>query len=100
MVNNVFAGEYHSVFKGQGMEFAEVREYARGGDVRTIDWNVTARVGRPLVKIFDEERELTVLLVVDASASGSFGSADQMKGEIGVEISAVLAFSPLRTTTA
>ena len=95
MVSNVFAGEYHAVFKGQGMEFAEVREYDRGDDVRTIDWNVTARVGRPFVKIFDEERELIVLLVVDASASGSFGSSDQMKGEIGVEISAVLAFSAI-----
>ena len=95
MVNNLFAGEYHSVFKGQGMEFAEVREYERGDDVRTIDWNVTARVGRPFVKIFDEERELTVLLVVDASASGAFGSVDQLKGEIGVEISALLAFSAI-----
>ena len=96
MVNNLFAGEYHSVFKGQGMEFAEVREYERGDDVRTIDWNVTARVGRPFVKIFDEERELTVLLIVDASASGSFGSVDQLKGEIGVEISALLAFSAIK----
>ena len=95
MVNNLFAGEYHSVFKGQGMEFAEVREYERGDDVRTIDWNVTARVGRPFVKIFDEERELTVLLVVDASASGAFGSVDQLKGEIGVKISALLAFSAI-----
>ena len=96
IVNNLFAGEYHSVFKGQGMEFAEVREYERGDDVRTIDWNVTARVGRPFVKVFDEERELTVLLVVDASASGAFGSVSQMKGEIAVEISALLAFSAIR----
>ena len=96
MVNNVFAGEYHSVFKGRGMEFAEVREYQSGDDVRTIDWNVTARSGRPFVKIFDEERELTVLLVVDASASGAFGSRAQMKGEMGAEISALLAFSAIK----
>lgn len=96
MVNNLFAGEYHSVFKGRGMEFAEVREYQAGDDVRTIDWNVTARSGRPFVKIFDEERELTVLLVVDASASGAFGSQAQMKGEMGAEISALLAFSAIK----
>ena len=96
MVNSLFAGEYHSVFKGQGMEFAEVREYQRGDDVRSIDWNVTARVGHPFVKVYDEERELTVVLVVDASASGAFGSGQQMKGEIGVEISAVLAFSAIK----
>ena len=93
MVNNLFAGEYHSVFKGRGMEFAEAREYQPGDDVRHIDWNVTARVGEPFVKIFDEERELTVMLVVDASASGVFGSHQQMKGEVGVEVSALLAFS-------
>ena len=74
VVNALFAGEYHSVFKGQGMEFAEVREYQHGDEIRSIDWNVTARVGRPFVKLFDEERELAVMLVVDASASGSFGS--------------------------
>ena len=96
MVNALFAGEYHSVFKGQGMEFAEVREYQHGDEIRSIDWNVTARVGRPFVKIFDEERELTVMLVVDASASGSFGSKEQMKGEIGVEVSAVLAFAAIK----
>ena len=96
MVNALFAGEYHSVFKGQGMEFAEVREYQHGDEIRSIDWNVTARVGRPFVKIFDEERELTVILVVDASASGSFGSQGQMKGEIGVEVSAVLAFAAIK----
>jgi uncharacterized protein (DUF58 family) len=96
MVNALFAGEYHSVFKGQGMEFAEVREYQHGDEIRSIDWNVTARVGRPFIKVFDEERELTVMLVVDASASGSFGSKDQMKGEIGVEISAVLAFAAIK----
>jgi len=96
VVNELFAGEYHSVFKGRGMEFAEVREYQPGDDVRSIDWNVTARVGHPFVKIYDEERELTVVLVVDASASGAFGSRDSMKGEIGVEISALLAFSAIK----
>ena len=96
MVNNLFAGEYHSVFKGRGMEFAEAREYQPGDDVRHIDWNVTARVGEPFIKIFDEERELTVMLVVDASASGAFGSHQQMKGEVGVEVSALLAFSAIK----
>ena len=93
IVTEMFAGEYHSAFKGSGMEFAEVREYLRGDDVRTIDWNVTARVGSPYVKIFEEEREQTVMLMVDASRSGSFGSFQQMKGEVGVEISALLAFA-------
>ena len=96
VVNNLFAGEYHSVFKGSGMEFAEVREYQPGDEVRSIDWNVSARVGRPFVKIYDEERELTVMLVVDASASGDFGSGDQMKGEVGVEICALLAFAAIK----
>jgi len=98
MVNELFAGEYHSVFKGRGMEFAEVREYQPGDDVRSIDWNVTARVGSPFVKVYDEERELTVVLVVDASASGAFGSGRQMKGEVGVEISALLAFSAIKNS--
>lgn len=96
MVNNLFAGEYHSVFKGRGMEFAEAREYQAGDDVRHIDWNVTARVGAPFIKVFDEERELTVMLLVDASASGAFGSQQQMKGEIAVEVSALLAFSAIK----
>jgi uncharacterized protein (DUF58 family) len=96
MVNSLFAGEYHSVFRGRGMEFAEVREYLPGDEIRSIDWNVTARLGAPYVKVFDEERELTVVLVVDASASGSFGSGRQMKGEVGVEISAVLAFAAIK----
>lgn len=97
LVDDLFAGEYHSVFKGHGMEFAEVREYQAGDDVRTIDWNVTARNGgKPFVKVFDEERELTVVLVVDASASGAFGSGARMKGEVAVEISALLAFSAIR----
>ena len=96
MMNNLFAGEYHSVFKGRGMEFAEAREYQPGDDVRHIDWNVTARVGSPFIKVFDEEREMTVMLLVDASASGAFGSQQQMKGEVGVEVSALLAFSAIQ----
>ena len=95
LVNTVFSGEYHSVFKGRGMNFAEVREYHYGDDIRNIDWNVTARNGTPFVKVFDEERELTVMLVVDVSASGDFGSASRMKGEVAVEICAVLAFSAI-----
>ena len=95
LVNDVFSGEYHSVFKGRGMNFAEVREYQYGDDIRNIDWNVTARAGTPFVKVFDEERELTVMLLVDASASGEFGSQSRMKGEVAVEICAVLAFSAI-----
>ncbi len=96
LVNDVFSGEYHSVFKGRGMEFSEVREYQIGDDIRTIDWNVTARYGHPYVKVFDEERELTVMLLVDASSSGEFGTFERMKGEIGVEICALLAFSAIK----
>jgi uncharacterized protein (DUF58 family) len=96
IVNDVFSGEYHSVFKGRGMEFSEVREYQVGEDIRTIDWNVTARAGSPFVKVFEEERELTVMLLVDASRSGEFGTADRMKGEIAVEICALLAFSAIK----
>ena len=96
LVDTVFSGEYHSVFKGQGMAFAEVREYHVGDDIRSIDWNVTARMGHPFVKVHDEERELTVMLMVDASASGDFGTVSQMKGEIGVEICALLAFSAIQ----
>ncbi len=95
LVNEIFSGEYHSVFKGRGMNFAEVREYQYGDDIRAIDWNVTARTGAPFVKVFDEERELTVMLVVDVSASGEFGSRTRMKGELAVEICAVLAFSAI-----
>ena len=95
LVNEVFSGEYHSVFKGRGMNFAEVRAYQYGDDIRSIDWNVTARTGTPFVKVFDEERELTVMLVVDVSASGNFGSRSRMKGEVAVEICAVLAFSAI-----
>ena len=96
LVDTLFAGEYHSAFKGRGMEFAEVREYQQGDEVRNIDWNVTARAGVPFVKVFDEERELTVILAVDASASGDFGSGQRMKGEVGVELSAVLAFAAIK----
>ena len=96
LVNEVFSGEYHSVFKGRGMNFAEVREYQYGDDIRSIDWNVTARNGAPFVKIFEEERELTVMLVVDVSASGDFGSRERFKGEIAVEICALLAFSAIK----
>jgi len=95
MVNQVFSGEYHSVFKGRGMEFSEVREYQFGDDIRTIDWNVSARFNHPFVKVFEEERELTVMLVVDFSRSGSFGTAQQLKNEIAAEICAVLAFSAI-----
>jgi uncharacterized protein (DUF58 family) len=96
LVNEVFSGEYHSVFKGRGMEFAEVREYQIGDDIRNIDWNVSARIGSPYVKVFDEERELTVMLMVDVSASGSFGTASQLKGEVAAELCAVLAFSAIK----
>ncbi len=96
LVNESLAGEYHSVFKGRGMEFDEVREYQHGDDVRTIDWNVTSRAGRPFVKRYVEERELTVMLLIDTSASGAFGSADKLKSEIAAEISAVLAFSAIK----
>jgi len=96
LVNEVFSGEYHSVFKCRGMEFAEVREYQIGDDIRNIDWNVSARMGHPYVKVFDEERELTVMLLVDVSSSGNFGTTNQMKGEIAAELCAVLAFSAIK----
>lgn len=96
MVNNVFAGEYESVFKGRGMEFDEVREYQPGDEVRSIDWNVTARMGHPYVKRFVEERELTVMLLVDMSASGTFGTVNRTKNELAAEVGAVLAFSAIR----
>ncbi len=95
-VNSVLSGAYSSSFRGRGMEFAEVREYIPGDEIRTIDWNVTARQGHPYVKKFTEERELTVLLVVDASASGDFGSRNEMKGEIMATLSALLAFSAIQ----
>jgi uncharacterized protein (DUF58 family) len=96
LVNEVFSGEYHSVFKGRGMEFAEVREYQVGDDIRSIDWNVSARFGHPYVKIFEEERELTVMLIVDMSGSLVFGSIDKTKQQIAAELSAILAFSALK----
>ena len=96
LVNDVFSGEYHSVFKGRGMEFAEVREYGIDDDIRLIDWNVTARMGHPYVKTFEEERELTVMLVVDASRSGLFGSIGTFKEDLAAEVSAVLAFSAIK----
>lgn len=96
MVNEVFAGEYHSVFKGRGMEFSEVREYQPGDDVRNIDWNVSARMNHPFVKIFDEERELTVMILFDSSSSESFGSVQQQKGQVAVEIAALLASSAIK----
>jgi len=96
LVNQVFSGEYHSVFKGRGMEFAEVREYQPGDDIRNIDWNVTARYGNPFVKVFEEERELTVMLLVDLSGSLAFGSLDKTKQRIATELTAILAFSAMK----
>jgi len=96
LVNQVFSGEYHSVFKGRGMEFSEVREYQYGDDIRNIDWNVTARFGHPYIKIFEEERELTVMLMVDLSGSLMFGSVSKTKQRIAAELSAILAFSALK----
>ena len=96
LVNDLFSGEYHSVFKGRGIEFDEVREYQPGDDIRSIDWNVTARMGRPYVKRFMEERELIVVLLVDVSASGLFGSQSKTKIDTAAEISALLAFSAIQ----
>ncbi|MBI2192394.1 MAG: DUF58 domain-containing protein [Planctomycetes bacterium] len=96
LVNDALAGEYVSVFRGQGMEFQEVREYQPGDEIRTIDWNVTARTGRPFVKRFREERELTVMLLVDASSSGQFGSQGRTKSDLSAEVCAVLAFSAIK----
>lgn len=93
---NIFAGQYHSAFKGRGMAFSEVREYQYGDDIRDIDWNVTARYVRPYVKVFEEERELTVMLLVDVSGSRDFGSVNVMKKEVMTEIAATLAFSAIQ----
>jgi len=98
MVNDSLAGAYHSVFKGRGMDFDEVREYTPGDEVRTIDWNVTARAGRTFVKKFTEERELTILLLVDISASGNFGSGAKAKRDLAAELASVLAFSAIRNS--
>lgn len=94
--NQIFSGEYHSAFKGSGMAFSEVREYVAGDEIRKIDWNVTARLNAPYVKVFDEERELTVMLLVDLSNSESFGTKNQLKKDLITEISAVLAFSAIQ----
>ncbi len=94
--DHIFSGEYHSAFKGRGMTFSEVRDYVPGDEVRTIDWNVTARFGHPFVKVFEEERELTVMLVADMSASEDFGTADQLKRELITEVCATIAFSAIK----
>ena len=94
--NNIFAGEYHTAFKGRGMSFSEVREYQYGDEVRFIDWNVTARYRRPYIKVYEEERELTVMLLVDVSKSNLFGSGEQLKRDIINEIAATLAFSTIQ----
>ncbi len=94
--NNIFAGQYHSAFKGRGMAFSEVREYQFGDDVRDIDWNVTARFHRPYVKVYEEERELTVMLLIDVSGSLEFGTHNQMKNDLVAEIAATLAFSAIQ----
>ena len=96
LVDSFFGGEYHSSFKGRGMTFSEVREYQPGDDVRLIDWNVTARSGNPFIKIFEEERELTVFLIVDISSSGAFGSENYLKKTVGAEIASVLGFSAIK----
>jgi uncharacterized protein (DUF58 family) len=98
LMNDSLIGEYRSVFKGRGMDFDEVREYVAGDEVRTIDWNVTARAGRPFVKKYTEERELNILLVVDISASGNFGSGGQSKRELAAEVASLLALSAIRNS--
>jgi len=94
--NQIFSGHYHSAFKGKGMAFSEVREYIYGDDIRSIDWNVTARFNHPFIKIYEEERELTVMLLIDVSGSNMFGTTEQLKQELIVEIAAVLAFSAIK----
>lgn len=94
--DHIFSGEYHSAFKGRGMTFSEVREYSAGDEVRTIDWNVTARFGHPFVKVFEEERELTVMLIADLSGSGEFGSVNQLKRDLVTEVCATIAFSAIQ----
>lgn len=96
LVNDVMAGEYESAFRGRGMEFEEVREYQAGDDVRSIDWNVTARMGRPFLKLYREERELIVMLLVDISGSGQFGSRNKLKREVAAEVAALLAYTAIR----
>lgn len=94
--NHIFSGQYHSAFKGRGMMFSEVRDYQYGDDVRNIDWNVTARLNKPFVKIFEEEREMTVMLLVDVSGSNDFGSGLESKRDLTAELAAVLAFSAIQ----
>ncbi len=94
--NHIFAGEYHTAFKGKGMAFSEVREYQTGDDIRAIDWNVTARYNTPFIKVFEEEREMTVMMLIDVSASGNFGTNKQTKRELATEIAAILAFSAIK----
>ena len=94
--NHIFSGQYHSAFKGRGMTFSEVREYEYGDDIRNIDWNVTARFNKPFVKIFEEEREMTVMLLIDVSGSNDFGSQSQSKRDLTAELAAVLAFSAIQ----
>lgn len=96
LTNNIFAGEYHSAFKGRGMSFAEVREYQPGDDIRDIDWNVTARMNHPYVKVFEEERELTLMLLIDLSASQAFGTQGRTQRELSAEVAATLAFSAMQ----
>ena len=93
---NIFAGEYHTAFKGRGMTFSEVREYQYGDDVRNIDWNVTARFNKPYIKVFEEEREMTMMLLVDVSGSGEFGTTHQIKRDMMAEIAATIAFSAIQ----
>ncbi len=100
LVNNLFAGEYHSAFKGQGMTFSEFREYSPGDDIRAISWPVTARMGKPFIKKFDEERELTLLLLVDISGSGDFGTGQYFKGEVIAHLAALLSFSAAKNNDA
>ncbi|MBR5664012.1 MAG: DUF58 domain-containing protein, partial [Bacteroidales bacterium] len=96
LTNHIFSGQYHSAFKGRGMTFSEVREYQYGDDIRNIDWNVTARFHKPFVKVFEEEREMTVMLLIDVSGSNDFGSVDATKRDITAELAAVLAFSAIQ----
>jgi uncharacterized protein (DUF58 family) len=97
LVNDMFAGEYESAFRGRGMEFEEVREYMPGDDIRDIDWNVTARMGHPFIKLYREERELTIMLLVDVSSSGLFGTVTQLKNELAAELASVLAFAAIKS---
>ena len=97
LVNDIFAGEYESAFKGRGMEFEEVREYTPGDEIRSIDWNVTARMGKPYVKEFKEERELTVMLLIDVSSSSLFGTVKEFKNEVAAELGAILAFAAIKS---